>query len=385
MNNQAKKLTPILLITALLSACGSDSDTDTSGGVVQPNLEEVLPFSLESSDGSVASTVAFNLRAGSIWSFLSRPVAPKMYAIEGPEKTNVTDNNPIMVAKYLIRECQSGNHTYTDNLPPPPVRIGDKDLALALYQAGYFEYHISADNCHLTSKGPHQGKMYIDGVIQGTSNVNTEDKKTTATYTKEYREYTNSNEHKPKSLNSDSSDDVLKKELITVTGNSSSEIIKYGPNAFDYKYDILHESYKTSTGAELTVENYSQTGTNSKENVLTIDKTSYTIKWEMDDTDSGNKLIAHKLVLLGVSKAGDKKTLPKGHYELQVDVISPLVYQKSSNGLLFAHEGSVAVNLVSHNISAKIDYFPDHANIVYTRNKKEEHISVNSNLVITKK
>jgi hypothetical protein len=305
-----------------------------------------------------------------------------MYAIERPEERDVNDNNPILVSDFLIRECQSGGHSYTDNLPSPPVRIKDKDAGLALYQSGYFEYHISADNCHLTSKGPHIGKMYIDGTIQGTSNITSEGKKKTATYTKEYRNYTNSNEHEPKAINSDSSDDVLKKELITVTGNSSSEIIKYGPNAFDYKYEVMHESYKTSTGAELTVENYSQIGSNSKENVLTIDKTSYTIKWEMDDTDSGNKLIAHKLVLLGISKAGEKRTLAKGSYELQVDVISPLVYKKSSNGLLFAHEGFVIVNLVSHNISAKIEYFPGYAKIIYTRNKKEEHISVNSNLTM---
>jgi len=106
----------------------------------------------------------------------------------------------------------------------------------------------------------------------------------------------------------------------------------------------------------------------------------------MNDTDSGEKLI-RKFPLSFLVTAPDNtigsidRIFPKGRYELEVNLRTPLV--SSSSGGILPSAGLVTINLKSHNISAEIEYKEDFAVVTYDRNGEMKQVRVNSDLTIS--
>jgi hypothetical protein len=333
----------------LLSQMETESTTTESSSNPVLTKEEVLPYNLELSDESIArsatSGLPFLLFSNTSIANIGPPITPNMLKVIFPPNEGMI--NDILVSGYEISTCQSGISSFTHNLPTPPVRLDDEGVGNIV--AGIFDFNLTATQCYLDGIGSASG--YIDGQIEGSTEI-IKDKHSIART--KYLHYV-----EPIPLDVED----LKKEIIYITGNRSSEWLHSGEKKenIEVHTQIPFDIYRNNSQAEFTLKNFVIKGKRI-EGTTTIEEYSYNATWAITETNSGKQLVDYSAIVPVRDNKG-KKTFPLGNYDLNVKVTSPLVYKS-----ILPSKGTIRISLTSHNIEAEITYHPGYADVTYTRN-----------------
>ncbi len=138
-------------------------------------------------------------------------------------------------------------------------------------------------------------------------------------------------------------------DTVTYFEDSSSLIysVSGNQNAFELNSHDRESMHKDLNGNDAFTDNVL---------VTTVSKANYSSSWVMKNNAEGNMMIRAAGFFAGSpSGMGYKTTFPEGSYSLSVQVLTPIVRDESA-GTVFPSEGSLLVDLSSHNISAILSF-----------------------------
>ncbi len=375
-----KIIIPILISTSMLVACGGGSSTNANNDDIDPDIPNIskvgFPYGLDKSDGKLLPGAIASLTSSvRIVGGYQLPVPPDMVELVLPDDID-DPANPIFIDSYLIRKCQSGNVEYTKNFPPTPVRVGD---SIDSYLANPI-YQISANNCKLASEADFYGAGIVDGVMDRSLLISpfpieANASETTLLTTSEYTNYIYASGQQDVDVTE------FEKNAVYLTGSGSHTEIRYAENdAIEFIVDTPRSQYTTLSGESLVIDSIVYIGKGSKVDGFTTEALSFNAKWVMGDSDSGNKLIwqdeVSSLIFMPLEDVGTY-TYPKGSYDLRVALNSPLFVPP---GKILPAEGSITVNLISHNVKVDIVYHATYADVTYTRDGVIKRVQVDTGI-----
>ncbi len=349
-----------LSILLLLSACGggggSTSSGDNNNGTPDTSgLKKVLPFNLDDNTGEINLSAVL---AGAALSFDSYYARQRLYPEDFiHEHQGVNPNNPNpnypYIDKYIYRNCDSGSIGIKSNIPPPPHSGGALDIDLLTLQ-------VSANECY--SRYPNiSAPKYVDGIANiKYENIDTDEEQIRLSELN-LQDYAIGFKNSLINKNIDlGSYNARKNHSLLLSGTRKTKnISKIDSNTGDFEpfstSDVRKDVIlKHPKGDKVTFDHY-----NFKSNKEDGTQASYSMKWVVKNTKENIELLGSEyfISLLGISRYGKDKVFPVGNYELDYDYNF-----NAKTGISI-----INVDLVSHNISAKIVSSKTNTTVTYNR------------------
>lgn len=333
----------IMALLIPIIGCGGGNTNNNGGSVITDGdeVKEVLPFGLESDDAkSLLGKMAVFYSAGA-WvpaannNFTTLPVS---------ESEN---SNPLLV-EFIKPECSTGILVYTSNHPDSILLSSTNNLWVK-----HPTFEISALNCVESQIG----WDYIDGKYSGES-VIIDDATGEESYKAELNSFVS---------NSSLDRGIADYYSFKLTGNIDVDFVYQNYSLVEASYEITSMEYEHAINSSYL---FRLNKFSSHESIVngarTIDKYSYTIKWDMVPLNILGKELGTTMHLDMDALTGwdDATTFPTGQYDLDVHLDSPIRIPSSH---IYPTSGGVTVNLKSHNIKAEISYHASFAEVTYTR------------------
>lgn len=232
----------------------------------------------------------------------------------------------------------------------------------------YTTYSISrnANNCRTDEARYFNGNAELEGTIDFRNEdlrINT-------------AQYSTSSFSRSSFIGSIPNESPLKSQLTAVQVNASGDFSQITESDFrDGRQDDTDQYSEESSGITYSIRGYQNTYKLNSHNrnsvhtdlngndaftdnvlVTSVSVANYNSSWVMENNAEGNALMRAADVFAGAASGmGYKYTFPDGEYNLSVQVLTPIVRDERDE-TLFPSEGSLLVDLSSHNISALLTF-----------------------------